>query len=633
MAMALHSFAVQGFTPHELLDVAAEHLAGRLPRYNPQSVANILWALGRLGVHPGRGLPDGGPCTPVSAGRGRACSRLLPCGCGRASVRCTARQPRTAAANTPACRSCVQDGTPLMAAVAAYGLAHAQPGSDQDSFSLQGLAMLLWSYAVLEQHPGDALLDAVSARLTAALRRLGGSAGGHNGAGGGEAETAASGEASTAGTGEQASLRVVANVAYCFARFRRMDEPFFEAVADALPALTAAHAAEQAARPAPPAPAAAAEGEAAAAAAAARGEEPHAIASLAYSVAKLRVEAAPRLLQGLLGPAQAHLPDFSVGEVCQLWWALATAGCGPAPPPLALLDAAAARVAAGAAACDARLLCMAVYAAAELRYRLPGPVLDVCLRQVAAAGDAVPASLLCKLLWGCAHVGHSPDPELLEALADDLYHRLSHARGSKTVRPSPARPACWAGLAACGGAAWPGGRASSRCYQPTTMPMVPYPLRRRCWHLQTWCCCCGRWRHCSCTAAGCTATPCSARGACRTECRARRATGACCGRPRCCTGAPRCWVVRPGGCELACARGAGRALRRLLAALQAHQSASLQAARPEPGCPAPAAHPLPSQRGAPARPRGSRRRLCNPARLDERRAGGGRRRRGRAAGL
>lgn len=83
--MALHSFAVQGYTPHELLDVAADHLAERLPQYTPQSVANILWALGRLGVHPGRGLPGGGPCTPVSC---------CMCGCSQGQDR-VARMPGT----------------------------------------------------------------------------------------------------------------------------------------------------------------------------------------------------------------------------------------------------------------------------------------------------------------------------------------------------------------------------------------------------------------------------------------------------------------------------------------------------------------------------------------------------------
>lgn len=366
----------------------------------------------------------------------------------------TGRQPRC----LPACLACPQDGTPLMAAVASYVLARVQPGPGcSEAFSLRGLAMLLWSYAALEQHPGDALLEAVSARFTAALRHLGSggssgsSAGGqHSAAAATAAAGAQDGGAASGGDGsagedgsDALGLRSVANVAYCFARFRWEDEAFFQTVVDALPALTAgltttAPAAEHAARPA--AAGAAAAGAAAGAAAegespaAVRGEEPHAIASLAYAAAKLRVAAAPRLLHGLLAPAQDHLPAFSVAEVCQLWWALATVGCGSVPPPLALLDAAAARLAADAAACDARLLCLAVYAAAELRYRLPSPVLDVCVRQVAAAGEAVPASLLCKLLWGCAHVGHAPDPELLEDLTEDLYHRLSHARGAKTVR-------------------------------------------------------------------------------------------------------------------------------------------------------------------------------------------------------
>lgn len=35
-AMVLHSYAHQQFTPHELLDAAAEHLAARLDDYEPQ---------------------------------------------------------------------------------------------------------------------------------------------------------------------------------------------------------------------------------------------------------------------------------------------------------------------------------------------------------------------------------------------------------------------------------------------------------------------------------------------------------------------------------------------------------------------------------------------------------------------
>lgn len=66
MAMALHSYAQQQYTPHELLDVAAEHLVYGLPAYSPQAVATVMWAFGKLQVHPGRGLPGGGPCTPVS---------------------------------------------------------------------------------------------------------------------------------------------------------------------------------------------------------------------------------------------------------------------------------------------------------------------------------------------------------------------------------------------------------------------------------------------------------------------------------------------------------------------------------------------------------------------------------------
>ena len=76
MAMALHAFATLTFTPHELLDAAAEHMALHLPHYTPQAAAVVAWSFGRLGVHPCRGLPEGGPCTPVSAA---AAAPALPC--------------------------------------------------------------------------------------------------------------------------------------------------------------------------------------------------------------------------------------------------------------------------------------------------------------------------------------------------------------------------------------------------------------------------------------------------------------------------------------------------------------------------------------------------------------------------
>lgn len=158
------------------------------------------------------------------------------------------------------------------------------------------------------------------------------------------------------------------------------------------------------------------------------------MSSLAYAAAKLRVAAAPRLVHSLLPAAARHMGAFNPGEVSQLLWALAHVQL-PTPPPPALLEAAAARLAGGVASCDASLLCMAVSALATLGYRAEDSLLDACVSQVAAAGPgAVPVSWLAKLLWGCAHVGHVPDAEHLEAICDDLYFRLSHARGNRTVR-------------------------------------------------------------------------------------------------------------------------------------------------------------------------------------------------------
>jgi hypothetical protein len=164
-------------------------------------------------------------------------------------------------------------------------------------------------------------------------------------------------------------------------------------------------------------------------------EVPQALASLAYAAAKLRAEGAAPLLQRLLPAAQPRMRGFRADEVCQLLWAVAHVGlpAGQAPP-LALLEAAAARLARDAGACDARLLCLAVHALGVLKYRGAPALLEACVHHVAAAGEGeVPVSLLAKLLWGCAHVGYEPEEELLEAITADLYHRLSHSRGNSTV--------------------------------------------------------------------------------------------------------------------------------------------------------------------------------------------------------
>lgn len=66
LAMALAAYARLGYTPYELVDGAAEHLAAGLQAgYPPQSVVNLVWAFAKLGVHPGRGLPEGGIRTEV----------------------------------------------------------------------------------------------------------------------------------------------------------------------------------------------------------------------------------------------------------------------------------------------------------------------------------------------------------------------------------------------------------------------------------------------------------------------------------------------------------------------------------------------------------------------------------------
>ena len=375
----------------------------------------MAWSFAKLGVHPNRGLPAGGPSTP--------------------------------------------DGTPLMAAVADFALQSVQQqqqhgsgegrqeaGQAQEPFTLQGLSMLLWAFASLSQHPGDQLLDAAAERLTAAVRQW---------TAGNAAAAAAAAGAATPGSGpavseaqeaqEQLALQTVATAAWAFSKLQHPAEAFFAAVADALPALAAEPAEQQAAKGAAApaaakeraAPAAAATGRTTAGAAGrgrSRKQEPHAVSSLAYAAAKLRVAAAPRLVHGLIPAAARHMASFTPVEVSQLLWALAHVQL-PSPPPPALLEAAAARLAGDVASCDASLLCMAVHALATLGYRAEDALLDACVSQVAAAGPgAVPVSWLAKLLWGCAHVGHGPDAEDLEDLCEDLYFRLSHARGNRTVR-------------------------------------------------------------------------------------------------------------------------------------------------------------------------------------------------------
>ncbi|KAL4430985.1 hypothetical protein ABPG75_006241 [Micractinium tetrahymenae] len=423
-AMVLHSYASQQFTPHELLDAAAEHLAAHLAGYEPQSVAMAMWSFGKLGVHPGRGLPAGGLCTP--------------------------------------------DGTPLMKAVAAYALQRLQPGEGGgEPLTLQALAMLLWSFATLEHPPGYPLLEAAGARVTAALeqQRQQGQQGqqaqqgqqgqqgqqaqqGQQGQQGQQAQQGQQGQqgqhsaAEAAPSGGGACLRSVSQVAWAFAKFGHADEAFFAALARGLP------------------PAGAAE------------DAPQSLTLIAYAAAKLRVQAAPALLRTLLPAAERHVGGLTSDEACQLLWALGQVGGLATEVPLPLLDVAVARLAAdlgvstssgsvgssvgssssssasgrtdrvsgsgsGSGAPDPRLLCMAVHALAALQYRAPPALLDACVRAVAASlPGGVNVSLAAQLLWGCAHVGHVPEPAQLEAICEDVYHQLSHARGNRTVLTS-----------------------------------------------------------------------------------------------------------------------------------------------------------------------------------------------------
>jgi hypothetical protein len=297
-----------------------------------------------------------------------------------------------------------QDGTPLMAAVAAYATRHvggASGGGSEggEAFTLQGLSMLLWAFAALEHHPGEELLDAAAQRLAAEL-------------------------AGCRGLGPAAAadlLQAAATSAWSLSQLRCPHEELFVAVEAALPTLLAA--AERRGGPG----------------GGGGGHDlPLSLSSLAFAAAKLRVEAAAPLLRRLLPCAQPHLAAFGSQELCQLLWAAGHAGV---QPELALLDGAAARLAAllaqarfGGTAAEASLLCLAVAALATLSYRADDALLDACFAAAAEAADELPVNLLAKLVWGCATVGHAPRGPHLEAVAASLYHRLSHARGSRTVR-------------------------------------------------------------------------------------------------------------------------------------------------------------------------------------------------------
>lgn len=117
----LASFATIGHTPTELLEPAAEHVARHMSSYPPRYLATALWAFGKLGIHPGRGVPDGGP----------------------------------AALN----------GEPLLSGVAAHVARRVH------EFQPRELSMLSWSFATLEHHPGDEYLCATARRLAELIKR------------------------------------------------------------------------------------------------------------------------------------------------------------------------------------------------------------------------------------------------------------------------------------------------------------------------------------------------------------------------------------------------------------------------------------------------------------------------------
>jgi hypothetical protein len=102
--------------PVELLEPAAEHIAQHLSTsYSPRALSTAIWSFGKMEIHPGRGLPGGGP----AALNGQT---LL-----------------TAVANHVERRAYQYDG--------------------------RALSMLCWAFVTLEHHPGDAFLSAVSQKI------------------------------------------------------------------------------------------------------------------------------------------------------------------------------------------------------------------------------------------------------------------------------------------------------------------------------------------------------------------------------------------------------------------------------------------------------------------------------------
>lgn len=102
--------------PVELLEPAAEHIAQHLSTsYSPRALSTAIWSFGKMEIHPGRGLPGGGP----AALNGQT---LL-----------------TAVANHVERRAYQYDG--------------------------RALSMLCWAFVTLEHHPGDAFLSAASQKI------------------------------------------------------------------------------------------------------------------------------------------------------------------------------------------------------------------------------------------------------------------------------------------------------------------------------------------------------------------------------------------------------------------------------------------------------------------------------------
>eukprot|EP00887_Chlorella_sp_A99_P005485 scaffold1.g5485.t1 len=435
LALALHAYASQRHTPHEVLDAAAEHMAARLEDYPPQATAMMLWSFAKLGVHPGRGLPGGGPTTP--------------------------------------------GGAPLMAAVAdTVQRRHAE-------FSIQGLSMVLWSFATLEDLPPEGLLDAVSARLQTALAWQQQQRDWHAV----PTEPAAEARweerqpeeqvlmeqqqrweeqqlehsAAATGSSEAVGLQAAANIAWSFARFKREDAGLFATIGAAAPALLrpladwpvseaedeevewgALMGEEGSLLPDSLPPPAGAGAEAAEEDEGPEAEEglaeeeeeegvPQAISNLAYAAAKLGVRDTG-LMAALRRAAAPRLPLFHPDELANLLWAFSALDCCPLPP--AFLAAACAQLEATLPACDPALCCLAVHALGSMRYAAGGGLLGSAAAHVAAAADSVPHGLACKLLHGFAAIGYQPSPASLDAICNALYYRLSHARARITVLPA-----------------------------------------------------------------------------------------------------------------------------------------------------------------------------------------------------